>query len=139
MLALGIVAERKLVADDSDGHWAFRPMAEVVVPTVEGDTHPIDAFLRKRHTGAGLSESPATDPRVLVRRLFLDLTGLPPSVEEVERFVEKPSDEALAVLIDRLLAKPAYGERWVRHWLDVARYADAKGYVDGGEPRHPFA
>ena len=90
---------------------------------------PIDAFILDRLEDKGLAPSPPADRRTLLRRVTFDLTGLPPTPEEVEAFEADASPDAFEKVVDRLLASPRYGERWGRHWLDVARYADTKGYV----------
>src|SRR5581483_5345695 len=90
-------------------------------------------------TEKGLTLAAEADRRTLIRRVTFDLTGLPPTPAEVETFVNDPSPDAYAKVVDRLLASPRYGERWGRHWLDVARYADSKGYVFQEERRYPFA
>ena len=98
----------------------------------------LDRFILSKLEAAGLTPAPPADPRTLIRRMSFDLTGLPPTGEEVEAFgraAEKSRDAAIAQLIDRLLASPRYGERWGRHWLDVARYSDTKGYVYAREER----
>jgi hypothetical protein len=126
-------------------HWAFRPVRAVAPPTVEGKdaawvASPIDAFILARLGREGLTPSPRADRRTLIRRATFDLTGLPPTPEEVEAFEADPAPDAFARIVDRLLASPAYGERWGRYWLDVARYADSKGYVAGNEEqRYPYA
>jgi len=103
-------------------HWAFQPLRETPLSS-------IDAFVEQKLREKGLRLSPPADRRTLIRRLSYDLTGLPPSAEDTEAFVRDPAADAVEKLIDRLLASPQYGERWGRHWLDVARYADTKGYV----------
>ena len=103
-------------------HWAFQPLTE----SFAHDS--IDFFLAAELAARGLAPSPPADRRTLIRRLFLDLTGLPPTPEEVEAFVADASPQAVEALIDRLLASPRYGERWSQHWLDVIRYADTRGY-----------
>ncbi len=111
--------------------WAFRPLDRVEPPVVpEGPwaTHPIDRFLRARQIEAGLEPTPPIDRRRLIRRLSFDLLGLPPTPEQIQAFVEDPSPRAYERLIDDLLASPHFGERWARHWLDLARYADSGGY-----------
>jgi hypothetical protein len=125
-------------------HWAFQPVRVPTVPDAADPrwaTSPIDRFIRAGLEQAGLRPSPQADRRTLIRRATFDLTGLPPTPEEVERFTHDPSPTAYERLIDRLLGSPHYGERWGRHWLDVARYADTKGYVydDREEPRFPFS
>ncbi|MAW61850.1 MAG: hypothetical protein CMJ94_13615 [Planctomycetes bacterium] len=105
-------------------HWAFRPLAE--------DTgRSIDAHLQEALAERGLAMGPQAEPRTLLRRLTLDLTGLPPTPKVMEAFLaawEQDAEAAYAAAVDRLLADPAYGERWGRHWLDAARYADSGGY-----------
>ncbi len=113
------------------GFWSFRKPSRAIVPTVKNRSwvrNEIDAFVLSRLEKAGLAPAPAAEPRALIRRVYLDLTGLPPTPEEVSEFVRNPSDAAYKQMIDRLLASPHYGERWGRHWLDLARYADSGGY-----------
>jgi hypothetical protein len=128
-------------------HWAFRPVREVAPPAIRGgangaDASPIDAFIFDRLAREGLTLSPRADRRTLIRRATFDLTGLPPTPAEVAAFEADPAPDAaaFAAVVDRLLASPAYGERWGRYWLDVARYGDSKGYVAGKEERrYPYA
>src|SRR6185503_8110035 len=103
-------------------HWAFQPLRE----SREGS---VDAFVEAKLKEKGLRLSPPADRRALIRRVAYDLTGLPPTAEEIDAFVADPAPDAYEKVVDRLLASPRYGERWGRHWLDVARYADTKGYV----------
>lgn len=113
-------------------HWAFQPPILATPPLVrrpEWLHTPVDAFILKGLENKGLSPSPTASRRTLIRRAFYDLTGLPPKAEEVESFVADTRPQAYAHLIEKLLASPFYGERWGRHWLDVARYADTKGYI----------
>jgi len=127
---------------DKAQHWAFQPIADPAPPKVEEAwiKNPIDQFILKRLTDNGLAPSPAADRRTLIRRATYDLTGLPPTPEEVARFASDESPEAYQKLIDRLLASPQYGERWGRHWLDVARYSDTRGYLNNGQDRRfPYA
>jgi hypothetical protein len=116
-------------------HWAFARLRPLTAPGAE--SNPIDAFVRAR-LGA-LKPNPRADRRTLIRRLTFDLHGLPPTPGEVDAYVNDPSPDADARLVERLLASPRYGERWGRHWLDVARYADTKGYFFEGERRYPYA
>lgn len=113
-----------------EAHWAFVPPQKPAVPA--GAKHPIDAFIQKAWQEQHLTGNPAANPVTLVRRVSLDLTGLPPTPEEVDAFLtdcEQTSiDAAYARLVDRLLASPEYGVRWARPWLDLARYADTNGY-----------
>jgi hypothetical protein len=110
-------------------HWAFQAPRKAVLPEVAGATHPIDRFVFDRLAKAGLTPSPEADRRTLLRRVHLDLTGLPPAPEEVDAFLADPRPDAYERVVDRLLASPHYGERWGRHWLDLARYADSDGYT----------
>jgi hypothetical protein len=114
-------------------HWAFQPVQRPTVPTHPGSSNPIDAFIQASLQARGLSLSPEADRNTLIRRLSLDLLGLPPTPDEVKDFVEDSSPDAYTRLVDRLLSSPHFGERWGRHWLDLARYADSDGY----EMDHP--
>lgn len=110
-------------------HWAYRPVTKAAVPA--GASHPIDAFIRAKLAEQGLSPAPEADPRTLIRRLCFDLLGLPPTPEEVapfERAWALDRESSIRQLVDRLLASPHYGERWARHWLDIAHYADTHGF-----------
>ncbi|MBM3845199.1 MAG: DUF1553 domain-containing protein [Verrucomicrobia bacterium] len=111
--------------------WAFKPVTRPVPPS--GSLHPIDAFIAARLREKKLQPNPPASPREKVRRLFFNLTGLPPSYEEVEAFEKNPSPEAWRALIDQLLASPQYGVRWARHWLDVTRFAQSTGYERDAE------
>ena len=124
---------------DRREHWAFQPVRRPVCPDLRGGSSPIDRFVLARLHQAGLTPSPATDRYTLVRRATFDLLGLPPEPDEVEVFARAAAPDAYERLIDRLLASPRYGERWGRHWLDVARYADTRGYAFGRERRFPYA
>ena len=104
-------------------HWSYEPVARPAVPK-NGEANPIDAFLAERQQKEGLTWSPEAPKAILVRRLALDITGLPPTPEEVAKFSGAPHEEIVAYF----LAKPAYGEHWARQWLDLARYADSAGY-----------
>ena len=109
-------------------YWAFRLPEQTPPPAVDGFEHPIDRFLEHKRREQGVSAAPRAEKAALLRRAYLDLLGLPPSVEELESFLSDTAPGAWARQIDRLLASPHYGERWGRHWLDVARYADSDGY-----------
>ncbi len=120
------------VTTKGENHWAFKPPRLVTPPVVKGIgwvNTPIDAFVLHRLETEGLDPSPAAEKRVLIRRAYYDLTGLPPHPEVVEAFVRDTRPQAYVQLVEKLLASPQYGERWGRHWLDVARYADTKGYI----------
>jgi hypothetical protein len=119
-------------------HWAFQPITKPPLPAASNSAWcrtPIDHFVAAELESHGLAPSPPADRRTLIRRVTYDLTGLPPTPEEVERFVADRDPEAYAKLVERLLASPHYGEHWARHWLDVARYSDTKGYVYAREER----
>jgi hypothetical protein len=120
---------------DPKNLWAYQPLERLAVPAVPGATHPIDAFINHRLTELGIEPAPRAERRELIRRATFDLLGLPPTPEDVERFVNDPAGdaEALARLVDRLLARPQYGERYGRHWLDVVRYADTAGFANDYE------
>lgn len=108
-------------------HWAFIPPKRFAAPKVPGVATSIDAFLRAPVLAKGLKPAPRTDKRTLIRRAYFDITGLPPAPADVEAFAADKSPDAFSKVIDTLLASPAFGERWGRHWLDVARYADSNG------------
>ena len=119
--------------------WSLRPLARPAVPEVTGAdaaraTTPIDRFIMAKHREHGLTLSPKADRRTLIRRLYFDVIGLPPSPGEVEAFVGDADPKAYEKLVDGLLASPQYGERWARHWLDVVHYGESHGY-DKDKPR----
>lgn len=111
-------------------HWSFSPITD---PKRNNKEHLIDHFISKRLQKEGMALSERADPYTLIRRLYLDLTGLLPSPEKVSTFVNDPSERAYENLVDALLKSPHYGERWGRHWLDQARYADSHGYTSDSE------
>ncbi len=116
---------------DSQKHWwAFQPVVRPAVPTVKsaGPHNPIDAFILAKLEDKGLAPSAPADRITLIRRASLDLIGLPPTSDDVQAFLADTSPDAFARVVDRLLASPHYGERWGRHWLDLARYADSEGF-----------
>ena len=119
-------------------HWAFQAPKEQTIPRIKDEAWAkttVDRFILAKHEAAGLKPAPLADRRTLIRRATFDLTGLPPTVDEVASFITDASPDAFVKVIERLLASPHYGERWGRHWLDVARYADTKGYVYAREER----
>jgi hypothetical protein len=121
-------ADTKLAASD---HWSFQPVVRPPLPAVRDASWirtPIDRFILARLEQQKIAPSPEADRATLIRRLYLDLLGLLPTPEEAEAFVNDPRPDAYEQLVDRLLASPHYGERWGRHWLDLARYADSDGY-----------
>lgn len=111
--------------EDRTDWWAFKPLARRGSRAEGGD---IDAFIREKLVEQGLKPAPQADARTMIRRLSFDLTGLPPSPEEVAAFVNDKAADAYEKLVDRLLASPRHGERWARHWLDVVHYGETHGY-----------
>ncbi|HEV2472988.1 MAG TPA: PSD1 and planctomycete cytochrome C domain-containing protein [Chthonomonadales bacterium] len=117
--------------------WSFRPVKLPAPPAVKNIgwcRNPVDRFILSKLESKGLQPAPEADRRTLIRRLSYDLIGLPPTIEQVDAFVQDRSPHAYRRLVDRLLASPRYGERWGRYWLDVARYADTKGYAFTEDP-----
>ena len=128
------------VADNRSKHWSFQPVIDPPLPTVKKQAwvrNGIDAFVLAKLEELGIEPSPEADRVTLIRRLSLDLLGLPPSPADVDEFVADTRPDAYERLVDRLLASPHYGERWGRHWLDLARYADSDGYEK--DTARPFA
>ena len=116
---------------EQKAHWAFQPVKDPMPPKVKDEKwvkNDVDRFVLARLEEKGLEPSPPADKRTLIRRLAFDLTGLPPTPEEIRFFLADPSPEAYSKLVDRMLASPRYGERWGRHWLDVARYAETNAF-----------
>jgi hypothetical protein len=138
LFAVGSDVEAKPSIDKARDHWSFRPVRRPSVPVVrqrDWPRSPLDAFVLARLEAAGLQPAPSADKRTLLRRAYLDVIGLPPTAEEQQAFLDDSSADAFVRVVDRLLARPEYGERWARHWLDVARYAESNGYErDGGKP-----
>lgn len=124
------VTPGKVSAQDRQ-FWSFRPFQTVQPPTVKHDwvRKPHDTFVLQARVAAGLRPVPAADKRTLARRVYLDLLGFLPAPEELDQFLRDQRPDAYARLVDRLLASPAYGERWARHWLDIARYAEDQAHT----------
>ena len=118
-------------------HWAFLPLVPVEPPD-RGEPNPIDRFIGARLAEENIEPATLADPRTLIRRLSFDLAGLPPGPAEVTSFVEDASEVRYRELVDRLLDAPTFGERWARHWLDVARYADSEGYENDYDIEHLY-
>ncbi len=126
------------IAEIRARHWAFQPMRKPTPPAVRNERWvqtPLDNFVLARLEKKNLKPAAVADRRTLIRRVTYDLIGLPPRPEEVEAFLQDKRPDAYEGLVERLLASPHYGERWARYWLDVARFADTKGYLPGGEER----
>ena len=124
------IADQKKWGDNKTNHWAWQPIKHVAIPEPSNPAWcqtPVDNFILAKLDENGLKPNPPADKRTLIRRATFDLIGLPPTPEEVQDFVNDNSPDAFAKVVDRLLASPHYGERWGRHWLDVARYSDTKG------------
>jgi hypothetical protein len=151
-IAMGAPDPRDRAADKTAGidfitagrHWAYQPLQAPTLPPVKHGQWigaPIDRFILAKLEAQGMTPSPPADRRTLLRRAYHDLIGLPPTATEVEAFVSDPAADAFGSIVDRLLASPHYGERWGRHWLDVARYADTKdGVLMFGDDRvRPYA
>lgn len=154
-----VAAARRVTAmtlEEARSYWAFQPIRDLAPPESNAGNPAregvgagriarvtsIDGFVRARLEQEGLKPNPPADPRTLVRRTYFDLIGLPPSFEEVEAFARAATADrqsAMAWLVDELLARPEYGQRWGRHWLDVARYSDTTEKSTDGERRIPFA
>ncbi len=132
-IVVGLLLSAPQLGAAGTNHWAFKPIKDPVPPMSEDPelrawaANPIDWFIAQRLEKRQLRPAIASDPRRLIRRVTLDLTGLPPTADEVDAFARDHSSAAYAQVVDRLLASPRYGERWGRHWLDVARYADSNG------------
>jgi mono/diheme cytochrome c family protein len=126
----GPVASQAGASAPVETHWAFRKPLRPTIPAVKNAAwvrNPIDAFILAAQETRGLTAAPEADPRVLLRRVYLDLIGLPPTPAEIHAFLSDPSKSAYDKVVDRLLASPRYGERWGRHWMDIWRYSDWYG------------
>ena len=134
---------QRWIADGAeyDLHWAYKPVARPTPPRVKNGSfvlNDIDRFVLAKLQGKGHEPAPESDRRTLIRRLSFDLTGLPPTWEQVQAFVTDPSPHADGKLVDRLLASPQYGERMAVFWLDLVRYADTMGYHSDNEQTKPL-
>ncbi|HEX3313688.1 MAG TPA: DUF1549 domain-containing protein, partial [Gemmataceae bacterium] len=128
--AAAVVVKTPIAVDAGKNLWAFRPVVAKPPPAVRDTAWPlgdVDRFLLAPLEAKGLTPAPPTDRPTLLRRVTYDLTGLPPTPDEIAAFMKDESPDAFARVVDRLLASSAYGERWGRHWLDVVRYADTAG------------
>ncbi len=125
------VKKAMVVTDDDRKFWSFQPLKRSPVPDMKDAgwcRTPVDRFIVAKLNDKGLSPNPAADRRTLIRRAYFDLIGLPPEPAEVEKFVNDPDPHAYEKLVDKLLASPQHGERWARHWLDLARFAESHGF-----------
>ncbi len=133
-----VASDETLIDRQTQTHWAYQPILRPGIPEVSEPTlhfSPIDAFIQEKLNQVGLKPAAPADRRTLIRRASYVLSGLPPTAEAVDAFVNDSNPQAYEVLIDTLLASPQFGEHWARMWLDVARYSDSKGYVYGREER----
>ena len=141
-IALTLTCAFAAVGAEASDHWAFQPVTRPSVPAVSGAAWPsgaLDHFVLAKLRENGMQPARRAGRRTLIRRVTLDLTGLPPTPGEVDAFVAADSPGAYRRRVERVLASPRFGERWGRHWLDVARYADTKGYLAGNQARHRCA
>jgi mono/diheme cytochrome c family protein len=136
-----VAKDRSLITEQDRAFWSFQPLKRVVPPSLltrhSSLITPVDQFILAKQQEKGIAMNPAADRRVLIRRAYFDLIGLPPTPEEVEAFVADRDPKAYEKLVDRLLASPHYGERWGRHWLDLARFGESHGYEQDYD--RPFA
>jgi hypothetical protein len=123
----GAADDRKVKKVEFASHWSFQPITNYNIPKINSVSNPIDRFVFSEHSKRGILPAPEANRRDLARRLFFDLTGLPPSYEQVEKFINDKSSNAWEKLVDEALASPHYGERWARYWMDLARYSDYRG------------
>ena len=133
-------AELAQSSDTDETYWAFRRIADPQPPRVVDQQwiwSPIDQFVLSKLEALGLWSAPRAERRTLIRRVTFDLTGLPPTPEEIHAYVIDPSPTAFSRVVDRLLSSHHYGERWARRWLDLARYADNNGH--GGNFAYPYS
>ena len=130
------------IIQKAKSHWAFQPVTKPLIPSVKKSdwaTAEIDRFILAKLEASKIAPANMADKRTWLRRATFDLVGLPPTSDEIAAFETDQTPSAYVTVIDRLLASPAYGERWGRHWLDVARYADSKGYVFEEDRAYPYA
>ncbi len=134
------LSEARFTAEQKS-FWSFQRVKDPAPPAVRGTSwpkSPLDRFILAKLESAGLGPAPAADKRTLLRRVTFDLTGLPPTPQEMDAFLADHSPDAFAKVVDRLLASPHYGERWARHWLDVVRYADTTANDANAVMRYAF-
>lgn len=129
------------ITDDDRKFWSFRPLSNPAVPAVKAAAWPktdIDRFILAKQEQAGLKPNDTATKRTLIRRAYFDLLGLPPTPEQVDQFVNDADPQAWPKLIDQLLESPHYGERWARHWMDIARFAESHGYEQDYDRPHAY-
>jgi hypothetical protein len=131
LLAALLLAASNLGAAPATNHWAFQPLTRPSLPAVKNKAwprSPIDSFILAKIEERGLAPSPSADKATRLRRVTFDLHGLPPTPAELDAFLADKSPDAFAKVVERLLASPRYGERWARHWLDIARFSESDGF-----------
>ena len=116
--------ENETPQHDPGSHWAYQPISS----EISNSDKSLDEWIDQRLTASGLTRSPRAEPITLVRRLYLDLHGLPPTPAQIDHFLQDTSSDGWRSLVEDVLSSPRYGERWAQHWLDVVRYADTHGY-----------
>ncbi|HWA97331.1 MAG TPA: DUF1549 domain-containing protein, partial [Pirellulales bacterium] len=134
-------SKRTINLDEERKHWAYQPLSEAEPPTQTDDSWcrtPVDQYIAKGFAEQGLHGNPVADRRTLVRRAYFDLLGLPPTPDEVEAFAADGSSLTWEALLDKLLDRPEYGERWARYWLDLARFAESHGYEQDYDRPHAY-
>ena len=121
---------KRVVPAEAKQYWAFQPLRDLSPPVIEGNSssNPIDAFVVAKRSSAGVSANGPADKRTLLRRAYFGLIGMPPAPDDAKQFIDDPSPDAYEKLVDRLLDSPHFGQRWARHWLDVARFAESHGF-----------
>jgi len=136
-----MLGDQEHIGKQAEDHWAFQSIVKPAIPQVSenGTSSAIDAFVVRKLKENGLAISSEADRRTVIRRVSFDLIGLPPTEGEITEFVNDQSPDAYEKLVDRLLASPHFGERWGRHWLDIARYADTRDWFPQIDPRYPYA
>ena len=131
-----------LIDQKAEAHWAFQPVESPTLPSVKDRSWPLrhlDQFILSNLEKRSMKPSEETDKRTWIRRVYYNLIGLPPTMEVIQSFEQDDSFDAYEKVVEYLLSSPHYGERWARHWMDVSRYADTKGYVFQSDRSYPFA
>src|SRR5206468_6854838 len=122
-------AKKEINIEAGKAYWAFQPLHPPPVPAVKQKTRtPVDAFIAAKLEAAGIRPNPEVDKRRLIRRATFDLLGLPPTISEVDAFLADTDPDAFSKLVDGLLARSEFCEKWARHWLDIARFAESHGF-----------
>lgn len=136
-----VAQEKTAVTETERQFWSFKPLAQVAPPKVKNESWPrtdIDRFILARLESQNLAPNGPADRRILIRRAYLDLAGIPPTPAEIDAFLADPAPDAFGKVVDHLLASPHYGERWGRHWLDVSRFAESHGFEQDYDRPHAY-